>query len=603
LKAKGKVKAKKKTNIILPLAIIISLVFLAFLPSLQNGFTNWDDNVLVTENMMIRGLSWHNIGHYFTSYYISTYIPLTLLSFALEYQVADLDPRLYHITNLAIHIINCLLVFCLILLLTKNTWLSLITALLFGLHPLRVESVAWVTERKDVLFALFFLSTLIFYLLYQKTARVRHYFISILMFILSALSKGMAVTLPFVILLFDYYLKRRFDKKLFLEKIPYFLIAIFFALLAVFAQFPSIARRVEPLVVFPSTLFIACRNIWFYLLKLLLPVKLSALYPYPDLSGSTLPIIFYLSPLIVIVLIILATYGNERSRKVFLGTAFFLFNIVTVIGIIPLAGDAIAADRYTYIPSIGICFLVAAGFYYLYEKKNIGLKFYKPVLLAILIAVLGIFSILTWQRCKVWKNDMTLWKDALSKYPSPVAFNNRGLVYYEKKQYEKAIRDFNSALAMDTEYSTAYYNRANVYDAEADYQKALADYSRAIELDPKAAKAYNNRGLTYGRMGKHQKAIDDFTQAVRIDPTYALALNNRGMIYGRLKQHKQAIADFTQALRIDPDYAKSYYNRALAYYSLGDYKRALQDAVKSETLGYEVNPGFMQRLQNAVDNQ
>ncbi|MGB3340576.1 MAG: tetratricopeptide repeat protein [bacterium] len=603
MRDKSKVKAKKTPNIILPIVVIILSVLIVFLPSLQNGFTNWDDNVLVTENMTIRELSWHNIGHYFTSYYISTYIPLTLLSFALEYQVADLNPLLFHMTNLAIHIINCLLVFFMIFLLTKNIGISLITALLFGLHPLRVESVAWVTERKDVLFSLFFLGALIFYLFYQKTAKVRDYCISIIMFILSALSKGMAVALPLVVLLFDYYLKRRFNKKLIFEKIPYFLIALAFGLLAVFAQFPSIARRVEPLVTFPGTIFIACCNILFYLLKLVLPVRLSAIYPYPNLSGSTLPMIFYVSPLIVIGLIILASYVGKRSRKILFGSAFFLFNIVTVIGIIPLAGDAIAADRYTYIPSIGISFLIAAGFYYLYKKKSIDLKFHKHILLLILISVLAIFSILTWQRCKVWKNDMTLWEDALSKYPSPVAFNNRGLAFYEKKQYEKAIKDFNNALDMDSEYSTAYYNRANAYDAKVDYHRAIADYSKAIGLNPKAAKAYNNRGLTYGRVDQYQRAIDDFTEAVRIDPTYALAFNNRGMIYGRLEQHKQAVADFTEAVRIAPDYAKGYYNRAIAYYSIGEYKKALEDVIKSRALGYEVNPGLIQRLEYMMDNQ
>jgi hypothetical protein len=175
---------------------------------------------------------------------------------------------------------------------------SLLVALLFGLHPLRVESVAWVTERKDVLFSLFFLATLIFYLLYHMTRKVRNYYLALVMFVLSALSKGMAITLPFVLLLLDYYTKRRFTRRLIFEKIPFFAVALVFGLLAVFAQFPSIARRTESLVSFPNTIFIASRNLLFYLLKLALPVKLSALYPYPELSGNALPIIFYVSPVI-----------------------------------------------------------------------------------------------------------------------------------------------------------------------------------------------------------------------------------------------------------------------------------------------------------------
>lgn len=589
-----------KYKTILSVLLIVVITFLAYIPSLSNGFTNWDDNILITENMTIRNLSWQNVGHYFTSYYISTYIPLTLITFALEYQIAELNPLIYHLNNLLFHIINCLLVFFLIYLLTKNIWISLMTALLFGLHPLRVESVAWVTERKDVLFSLFFLSSLIFYLLYKKTKKIMGYIISLILFFFSALSKGMAITLPFIVLLLDYYAKRRFDKKILLEKIPYFMIAVAFGLLALFAQFPSIARRVEPLVTFPSTILIACRNILFYLFKIILPINLSALYPYPDLSSSTLPVIFYIAPFIVALLIGIIMYRSRYSKEIWFGTAFFLVNIVTVIGIIPLAGDAIAADRYTYIPSIGIFFVIAHGFYYLYQRKKINIKLRRHILLSILILVLGILSCLTWHRCKVWKSDMTLWTDALKKYPSHVAFNNRGLAYYEQQRYDKAIRDFNGALDLAPDYSTAYYNRANAYDAKADYYKALADYDRAIELDPKAAKAYNNRGLTYGRIEQYTRAIDDFSEAVSLDPNYAMAFNNRGMIYGRLGEHEQAITDFTKAVTIAPDYAKGYYNRAIAYYSTGAYKKALDDIFKSRALGYEVNPGFIQHLSDLL---
>lgn len=593
----------QKKKIVLSIVLISLISFIAFIPSLRNGFTHWDDDVLVTENMTIRELSWHNLGHYFTSYYISTYIPLTLLSFAIEYRIAELDPQVYHTTNLVLHMFNCLLVFCLIYLLSKNIGVSLLVALFFGLHPLRVESVAWVTERKDVLFSLFFLATLIFYLLYHMTRKVRNYCLALVMFVLSALSKGMAITLPFVLLLLDYYTKRRFTRKLIFEKIPFFAVALVFGLLAVFAQFPSIARRTESLVSFPNTIFIAGRNLLFYLLKLALPVRLSALYPYPDLSGNALPIIFYVSPVIVLGLALFVIFMRKHSRVLTFGTIFFLLNIVTVIGIIPLAGDAIAADRYTYIPSIGIFFIVAAGFYYLYKKSIIRTGFKKHFLLLIMIAALGIFSIMTWQRCKVWKNDMSLWQDALSKYPSPIAYNGRGLAFYEIKQYDAAVSDFVQALKLDPDFATAYYNRGNAYDARKDYGKAIVDYSKAIGYKPEYAKAYNNRGLTYGRISEYKEAINDFTRAVRIDSTYAKAYNNRGLTYGRLGENDQAISDFTRAVHLDPNYAKAYYNRAIAYFVTGEYSKALEDVNRSKELGYNVNPDFIKRLRYLIDNQ
>lgn len=593
----------QKKKIILSVVLISFISFIAFIPSLRNGFTHWDDDVLVTENMTIRELSWHNLGHYFTSYYISTYIPLTLLSFAIEYRIAELNPQVYHTTNVVLHMFNCLLVFCLIYLLSKNIGVSLLVALFFGLHPLRVESVAWVTERKDVLFSLFFLATLIFYLLYHTTSKVRNYCLALVMFVLSALSKGMAITLPFVLLLLDHYTKRRFTRKLIFEKIPFFAVALVFGLLAVFAQFPSIARRTESLVNFPNTIFIAGRNLLFYLLKLALPVRLSALYPYPELSGNALPIIFYVSPVIVLGLALFIIFMRKHSRVLIFGSIFFLINIVTVIGIIPLAGDAIAADRYTYIPSIGIFFIVAAGFYHLYKKNNIHAGFKKHFLLLIMIAVLGTFSILTWQRCKVWKDDMSLWQDALSKHPSSVAYNGRGLAFYEIKQYDAAVSDFIQALRLDPDFATAYYNRGNAYDARKDYGKAIADYSKAIGYKPEYAKAYNNRGLTFGRIDQYQRAIDDFTEALRIDSTYARAYNNRGMTYGRLGENDQAISDFTRAVYLDPNYAKAYYNRAITYFVTGDYSKSLEDVNRSKELDYKVNPDFIKRLRYLIDNQ
>lgn len=593
----------QKKKIVLSVVLISFISFIAFIPSLRNGFTHWDDDVLVTENMTIRELSWPNLGHFFTSYYISTYIPLTLLSFAIEYRIAELNPQVYHTTNLVLHMFNCLLVFCLIYLLSKNIGVSLLVVLFFGLHPLRVESVAWVTERKDVLFSLFFLATLIFYLLYHMTKKVRNYCLALVMFVLSALSKGMAITLPFVLLLLDYYTKRRFTRKLIFEKIPFFAVALVFGLLAVFAQFPSIARRTESLVSFPNTIFIAGRNLLFYLLKLALPVRLSALYPYPELSGNALPIIFYVSPVIVLGLALFVIFMRKHSRVLIFGSIFFLINIVTVIGIIPLAGDAIAADRYTYIPSIGIFFIVATGFYYLYKKSIIRTGFRKHFLLLIMIAVLGTFSILTWQRCKVWKNDMSLWQDALSKYPSSVAFNGRGLAFYEIKRYDAAVSDFIQALRLDPDFATAYYNRGNAYDARKDYGKAIADYSKAIGYKPEYAKAYNNRGLTYGRISEYKKAIHDFTRAVRIDSTYAKAYNNRGLTYGRLGENDQAISDFTRAVHLDPNYAKAYYNRAITYFVTGNYFKALEDVNRSKELGCEVNPDFIRRLRYLIDSQ
>ncbi len=598
-KSKLNVGVTEKHRVLISIFLILIITIIAFLPSLKNEFTNWDDMGLVVENTAIRDLSWRNIRSIFTSSFISTYIPLTILSFSLEYHFFELNPLAYHTTNLILHLVNCVLVFCLIYILTCNSYVSLIAALLFGIHPLRVESVAWVTERKDVLYSVFFLGSIIFYLYYKKVQNLRNYYLSLFLFILSCMAKGVAVTLPFVLPVFDYFFKRKFNKKLLIEKIPFFGVALIFAAIAMIIQRQTQILQQESFFGLQN-IFIACYGLVFYLTKTLLPFNLSAMYPYPEGNGALLPPIFLFSPIIVVAFAAFIVYSKKYTRRIIFGSLFFFITILPVLELITVAGDAIAADRYTYIPSIGLVFVVAIGIKWLYLRASGFKELVKAFLVVILVAATSIFSVLTWQRCKVWKNSFTLWSDVLEKYPNvPDAYNGRGLFYYDTKNYDKAISDFSQALIVDKNYLKAYYNRGNVYDAMGEYDRAISDFTRALELNPKYAKAYNNRGLTYGRIGEHQRALADFTKALKIDPNYVVAYNNRGLTYGRLAEHRRAVSDFTQALTIDPKYTKAYYNRAIAYYLLKEYNRAWGDVRRLEGLGYRIDPKFLDLLRKA----
>lgn len=600
-KSKSKIRKLEKRKIVILIFLVLIITFVTFLPSLKNGFTNWDDRGLVVENTAIRGFSWNNVRTIFTSSFISTYIPLTILSYLFEYKFFELAPRAYHTTNLILHLLNCLLVFWLIYLISNNIYVSFITALLFGIHPLRVESVAWITGRKDVLYSLLFLGSLICYLYYKTSHNIKNYYFLLFLFILSVLAKGMAVTLPFVLLLFDYLFHRKINKRLLIEKIPLFVISFIFAIIAFFIQYQTKTLEPGPFINFPQNVFVACYGVIFYLIKTVAPVQLSALYPYPKGISNPLSSVFVFLPVIVIVLTVIVVFSKKYTIKIIFGTLFFLLTILMVLGLIPVAGEAIAADRYTYLGLIGIFFIVAEGFHWLYIKKTEYVKILRFILVVLLIGIIGTLSFLTRQRCKVWKNSLTLWNDVLKNHPDvPDAYNGRGLYYYDNGEYDKALADFNYVISIDTNYVKAYYNRGNTYDAKGEYDRAIADFTHALKIDPKYAKAYNNRGLTFGHRGEHSRAIADFTKAIEISPHYSIAYNNRGLTYGRIGNHNRALADFTQAIKIDPKYVKAYYNRAIAYFMKKEYYKAWEDVRKMQDLGYQVNPDFLDLLRRAT---
>ena len=237
---------RRSLRIFLASALILVITFMAFAPCLQNSFVDsWDDNTYVRKNVLIRDLSWRNVTTVFSTFILATYLPVTMLTYMVDYQLVGLKPFGYHLTNLILHLLNCLLVFWLIGLLSRNILVSFITAILFGVHPIHVESVAWISERKDVLYAAFFLLSMICYCYYSRTLKTgKAYWLAVLFFVLSLLSKAMAVTLPFLLLLMDYFRGRKFDRRMILDKIPFLVLALGFGLLGAHGQ--AVAARIEP---------------------------------------------------------------------------------------------------------------------------------------------------------------------------------------------------------------------------------------------------------------------------------------------------------------------------------------------------------------------
>jgi tetratricopeptide (TPR) repeat protein len=428
---------------------------------------------------------------------------------------------------------------------------SLVVSLLFGIHPLHVESVAWISERKDLLCTFFFLGSLIIYLAYLKTRGKRFYFLSLFLFLLSLLSKSMAVTLPLVLFLCDTLLDRKFDRKSLIEKIPFLAIAFIFGIMAILAQGSPEIMSQKPSSPFPKNIFIMSEVLTTYFSKLLLmseilisyfpklilPIKLSCVYPFVKGIAGFWSYVYLTTVLgFLIAGILLGRY----NKKIIFGTLFFF------ITILPTLPAKIIADRYVYIPSIGIFFIAAEGLDWLFRSKREHIKIVKPILAILFIGILGTFSFLTWERCQVWKDSMSLWENVLKNYPNvPVAYNNRGEVYLRRGDYDRAISDYNQALTINPGYETAYY-------------------------------LYENRGSAYLMKGDYERAIADYDQALRIRPNYALAYHNRGTAYLYKGDPEEAIADFNKALEINPEYAETYFNKALACEKIGHPKEAIE---------------------------
>lgn len=536
----------KRSRINIIIAFFLTFAgYLVYSPSIKNDFVNWDDDKYILENPDIK--SPVSLEKIFSSYYVGNFQPLVILSYAAEYSFFKLEARYYHKTNLFLHLLNTLLVFFLFYYLAGNHFISLVVSLTFLLHPLHVESVAWISERKDLLYALFYLMSLLLYLKYLKTKRAVFFIVSVMMFALSLLSKSAAVSLPFILFLFDYYQSRKFNLKLFVEKIPYILLAGIIGIIALYSQSEAGA------IISLSEYSVWERILFFfytlaqYLINFIYPYHCTILNFYPD-SGS-LPVIYFLSPFILAAIIFILLKLKKARKEIVFGSLFFLFSIFSVLQIIPV-GNAITAGRYTYIPFLGLSFLVAYLCYLLIKNKP-GLKYYIYGFFAVWFIFLTVKTI---NQIKIWKNGDVLFSKMIEEFPEKtLGYVNRGIALYygynESKtpDYKNAISNFTQALKINPNEVNAYFNRGNSYFQLSDFNKALSDFDQTILLDSLYFKAYNNKGLVLSVQYKDTAAIEMYNKAIKLFPDYSDAVLNRGISYYNLGNTDQACSDWRHA--------------------------------------------------------
>ena len=524
------------------MAAILAVTFIVYLPALDNDFTNWDDNTYVTDNQLIASPDFSTI---LLTPIAGNLHPLTVWSLALNYRISGLQPASYHWLNLLLHLANTALVFVFVRRLSKGRfWTTAATALFFGIHPMHVESVAWVAERKDVLYTFFFLLGLTFYLRYLGSKRWLGLVPVFLAFVLSIASKPAAVVFPAVLLLLDWYHRRKFTPATLLEKVPFFLLAAAVGYATLQAQ-QSVGATAIQWKFFHKILF-ASYGIVMYVVKLFLPFGLSAIYPYIHYEGSTKGpgAEFYVAFAALLASIPLIVYLCRKSRVILFGLLFFFINIVLVLQFTTV-GQAVMADRYTYVPYIGLLFALT---WWLDARPGDARipGAVRPALATCLLLLAPVCAAQTWSRCDVWQNSLTLWNDTIGKYP--------GKIY------------------------DAYAHRGEYFrDVTHDYRSAVADFDRAIRLNPGVARAWNFKGMALAQMNQIDSAAVCFDRALRINPTFASALSNRGGVKLSRGDAAGAVRDFTQALESDPRIWGAYTNRALAYTTLKQHENAITD--------------------------
>ena len=569
----------KTSHFLLVLAVLSVLVLAAFWPCSNNGFINLDDNSYIVSNSLIRNISPSNVQSWFKAGYQGNYYPLVLLTYALEYKIKGPDPLVFHMTSIILHLLNACLVFWLFLLLLKNGWSAGIIAVLWALHPLRVESVAWAASQKDLIYTLFALLSLIAYISYKVKGRFGDYAASIVLFLLACFSKGMAVALVPVLFLVDQYLDKSFNRRAWLEKAPYIALAIVFGVISYYAQ--SQSRFIQTGRPLTANLLTAGYGFVFYIVKLVVPFRLSAFHPYP---GTPLPWTFYWASVISLLMVTAFFIWGRRNRAVFFGGAFYLATILPVLQILPVGGFA-AAERYSYFASLGLIFMAGV---YLYKMFRGGTRQVMAAAAVLLILIAAAEGIAAYKRCFVWRDSITLWSDAVRKYPNTndFAYNQRGNAYDLSHQTNQAVDDFTRAVTINSNNIAAWYNRSCSYLKLNRPDEAISDCSRAITLDPAYAKAYNNRGKAYGVKKQYDLSLADLSRAIALSPEDPLCYYNRATTHGQMKNYPLAIADFSRAIELDPGYGEAYYYRGYTYYLAGDRKRAEQDVKIAKSLGF-----------------
>jgi Flp pilus assembly protein TadD len=595
--------------------LLLSLTVIAVFWQVQNhAFIHLDDTEYVTDNIHVRtGLRWNNFTWAFTSTHAANWHPLTWLSHMLDCELFGLNPKGHHLTSLLFHLVNSLLLFVLLQRMTGTSWRSGFVAALFALHPLHVESVAWVAERKDVLSTFFLFLTLLSYIWYVERPRFYRYLLIILSFALGLMAKPMLVTLPFLLLLLDFWPLERFKlgpsgnnqtathrppinaKKpwrqalaLLMEKIPLFVLAAASSLVTFTVQ--KSAGSVGSLEIYPFKLRLANALLSYvrYIIKMIWPQNLAVFYPHP---GQSLPM--WQAALAGLMLVVISTAVIRAGRRypyLPVGWLWYVGTLVPVIGLVQVGAQAMA-DRYTYVPLIGLFIMISWG-----VVDWLGSwRYAKPALTAAATSLLGALMVCTFLQVRHWENSLTLFEHTLRVTTNNSQIhNNLANVLTEKGMLQEAIPHYTKALEINPNNADAHTNLGVALAHQGKLEDAIKHYSVALRLKPNSPELHNNLGVALFRRGHIPGAIDHYLTAVQLKPDYAEAYNNLGNALAQQEKLVEAEAFYAKALKIRADYPEAHNNLGVALAR----QSKLDEAIAHFSEAVRLKPDYLQARAN-----
>ncbi|HTB32353.1 MAG TPA: tetratricopeptide repeat protein [Bacteroidia bacterium] len=596
---------------------ILLITFWCYHATLYNQFTNWDDGLYIYENPFIKNLSSYNMKMIlFKDITHNYYHPITMLSLALNWHYSGANPQPYYITEIIMHLLNTMLVFFLSFALFKAMtkkgygkikgipYLAGLCALWHGIHPMHVESVSWIAERKDVLYLFFYLLGLIAYVKYVMNGKMAQLALVVLLFFLSLFSKPLAVVFPLSLFAIDVLLKRKIEWKLIFEKAPFLIISVIFGYIAYkWANEGGSITSFQVFTIVQRIMFVGS-NYLMYLVKLFVPTHLSSYYPYPELTeANNLPFYFYLAPFAAIAITLGLLYlaykkGENIFRVALFGFGFYFFNVMFILQFVS-AGPAIMADRYSYAAYVGFTFMLVYFIYVLIDK----IPSIKTPVIVVVAGFSCMLAYLCQARTEVWHNTKTLWEDVIAKYPARIdttynnsahteyvlhvhpgvetAYKNLGNYYVQDKNppdYDSAYMNYVVLENIKSKDAGVYSNLGNIWAIRNNIKKSLEEYTKSLSLDNKNFDTYLNRAITYSRMGLNDSAMKDYYHAYKLDSTNQKLLENMGYtLLDGVKDYNGAIVNYNKLIAIEPNNPDYYYKRGIARFNLGQIKDAIDD--------------------------
>jgi protein O-mannosyl-transferase len=555
--------------------ILVVVIWTAFGQTLRYQFINFDDNLYVYENPAVtNGLTLGGLESTFTRTVSGNWHPVTMISHMLDCQIYGLDAGGHHLTNVILHSATAILLFLVLNELTGRLWLNAFVAAVFAVHPLRVESVVWISERKDVLGGLFFFLTLGVYVRYlRKPEKTSHYLVVVVFFAMGLMCKPMLVTLPFVLLLLDYWPLNRFAQssmrqsvffnrfkklsvpaRLVIEKIPLLALSIISCTATILAQTDAI----QPTERFSISLRICNAIVSYavYIGQMFWPARLAVFYPLnaPPFWETGLALSFIVTVTVVVFL------RRKQNPFLLVGWLWYLGMLVPVIGIIQV-GEQAHADRYTYLPQIGLYLMLAYGAADLLKNQ----RHHRLLLGSLSVAIILVLASVARVQASYWKDSQTLWTHTLAETTNNhVAHNNLGNVLLKNGNSAEAILHYQAAITIQPHYAQAHYNLGTALFQQGDLDAAIEQFQKAIEDNPNYATAHNNLGNALLQKGRFDEAIQHYQKALEIDPERASTQNNLGVACLRSGRVDEAIVHFQKALEIKPGYVDAQSNLAAA---------------------------------------